>query len=164
MPKIFLLLLVCQKVLRYSGFSKVYRFSFSILFSSFSDSGERYKKYPPPEQNQGWDTKYSTVPPWLLLAKPLIDALTGAPGGAFLPRSSEVVSLPGRVTKYLHQMYLSLRIFPGRHVFITAFYTRKCNIYYSKCQSRPGKENWEKIRNCSCRCAPSTESETDSAV
>ena len=37
--------------------------------------------------------QYSTVPPWLRLLPSLIDALTGAPGRAFLPCGSEVVSL-----------------------------------------------------------------------
>ena len=45
--------------------------------------GKGYKKFPSPEQNQGWDTKYSTVPPWLQLALPLIDAVTGVTGAAF---------------------------------------------------------------------------------
>ena len=39
-----------------------------------------------PLKDQGWDTKYSTVPPWLpCMAEPLIDAITGAPGVAFPP-------------------------------------------------------------------------------
>ncbi|MBQ3146751.1 MAG: hypothetical protein IJB91_03375 [Oscillospiraceae bacterium] len=47
-----------------------------------------------PLKAQGWDTKYSTVPPWLQLVLPLIDALTGAPGGVFPPRGSKAVSFP----------------------------------------------------------------------
>jgi hypothetical protein len=77
----------------------VYRFSSLIFVSSLficvPGKGKpwgRYKKYPAPDQNQGWDTKYSTVPPWLRIASPLIDAVTGAPVRLFPTGSSEVVS------------------------------------------------------------------------
>ena len=61
------------------------------MHDAFSLRRGGYKKSPSPDEHQGWDTKYSTVPPWLQIALPLIDALTGAPDGAFLPHSSEVV-------------------------------------------------------------------------
>lgn len=44
--------------------------------------------------------QYSTVPPWLPReAKPLIDALTGVPGGLFPTHGSEVVTLTAGVQK-----------------------------------------------------------------
>ena len=38
---------------------------FPIPYSLFIPHRGRDKKYPSPDKNQGWDTKYSTVPPWL---------------------------------------------------------------------------------------------------
>jgi hypothetical protein len=55
-------------------------------------SEETNKIIIPPLKDQGWDTKYSTVPPWLQIALPLIDALTGAPGTSFPMLGSKVVS------------------------------------------------------------------------
>ena len=74
----------------------------------------------PPLKDQGWDTKYSTVPPWLQLALPLIDALTGAPGGAFPVRSSEVVAAGQGYRSLSPYGFLSGHLTFG-HVFITAF-------------------------------------------
>ena len=69
-----------------------------------------------PLKKQGWDTKslYSTVPPWLLCkTKPLIDALTGAPGGPFPVRGSEVVSARPGNRSLSAPWASSLRIFSG---------------------------------------------------
>jgi len=72
------------------------------LFSSFFVGGG-HNKTPTPE-DQGWDTKYSTVPPWLhRKAVPLIDALTGAPGMAFPHIRLRSGIANGRVTDALHQ-------------------------------------------------------------
>jgi len=63
----------------------------------------RANKIPTPE-DQGWDTKYSTVPPWLhRKAVPLIDALTGAPGMAFPHIRLRSGIAIGDVTDALHQ-------------------------------------------------------------
>ncbi len=65
---------------------------------------------------------YSTVPPWLhRKAMPLIDALTGAPDGAFLPHGSEVVSTSAVLQMPCTKMASSLGILQKLHVFITAF-------------------------------------------
>ena len=58
----------------------------------FSEAS-RNKKIAHPLKIRGGIQKYSTVPPWLQIALPLIDAVTGAPESAFPPVSSEVVSL-----------------------------------------------------------------------
>jgi len=50
----------------------------------------------------------------------LIDALTGAPGEAFLPHSSEVVSPDAGVQSLLTNRLLSGHLTTA-HVFITAF-------------------------------------------
>jgi hypothetical protein len=81
----------------------VYRFSFSILFSSFLIGEGKIKT--PPLKDQGWDTKYSTVPPWLQLSLPLIDALTGAPGMAFPHIRLRSGIANGRGTDALHQRW-----------------------------------------------------------
>ncbi len=54
---------------------------------------------------------------------PLIDAVTGAPDGPFPTRGSEVVSIPAGVQKPCSKVAPSLRILPGRRVFLTAFVT-----------------------------------------
>ena len=66
----------------------------SATLSRVSRCVQYGKGYSKLLKDQGWDTKYSTVPPWLQIALPLIDALTGAPDRAFLPDGSEVVSIP----------------------------------------------------------------------
>jgi len=62
-----------------------------------------HNKIPTPE-DQGWATKYSTVPPWLQQMLPLIDALTGVPGMAFphIQLGSGIAN--GRGTDALHQI------------------------------------------------------------
>lgn len=52
-----------------------------------------------PLKNQGWDTKvfHGSTLVVVYIKLPLIDALTGAPGRAFLPCGSEVVSSPAGV-------------------------------------------------------------------
>ena len=50
------------------------------------DKRRGYKKYPPPERTQGWDTSSVFHGSTLVAAQsrlPLIDAVTGAPGVAF---------------------------------------------------------------------------------
>ena len=60
-----------------------------------------------PLTKQGWDTKYSTVPPWLRRAPSLIDALTGAPGRPFPTCGSEVVSSPAGLQSLFTNRLLS---------------------------------------------------------
>ena len=60
-----------------------------------------------PLTKQGWDTKYSTVPPWLRLAPSLIDAITGAPGRLFPTCGSEVVSSPAGLQSLFTNRLLS---------------------------------------------------------
>ena len=103
------------------------------MFSSFY-IGRRYKKYPPPEQNQGWDTKYSTVPPWLPLAKPLIDALTGAPDRPFPTDGSEVVSHRG-TSRAFHQPAPLWAVHPGGMSSSMPFVWSEFSIIPLKCQS-----------------------------
>ena len=55
---------------------------------------------------------YSTVPPWLRPWPSLIDAVTGAPGKAFLPCGSEVVSF-GSITEPCTDRLLSGWQFPN---------------------------------------------------
>ena len=60
-----------------------------------------------PLTKQGWDTKYSTVPPWLRRKPSLIDALTGAPGRPFPTCGSEVVSSPAGLQSLFTNRLLS---------------------------------------------------------
>ena len=110
---------------------------YALCISSYG--GEGIKKFPSPEQNQGWDTKYSTVPPWLRLLPSLIDAVTGVTGRAFPPRSSESGIGPGSVPKPSHQMGSSLRFFLGTHVFRQSFWHIKCSTISPQCQCSGGK-------------------------
>ena len=106
-----------------------------------------HKNNPIPWRNRGGIQKYSTVPPWLRRsAPPLIDALTGAPGGAFLPHGSEVVSHPAGVQPPCTKVAASLGILPGGRVFITAFYSKKFSTDPPKCQS-PRDYGSEKFRD-----------------
>ena len=117
-----------------SGFHHDSLFAIHASLFITSPAGKGYKKFPSPEQNQGWDTKYSTVPPWLRLSPSLIDAVTGVTGRAFPPRSSESGIDPGSVPKPSHQMGSSLRFFLGTHVFRQSFWQIKCNTISRPCQ------------------------------
>ncbi len=101
--------------------------------------GERIKKESHPLKDQGWDTKYSTVPPWLQPQLPLIDALTGAPVRAFPPGGSEVVS-PSVVLRDLSTNRSLSEQLTAAHVFVTAFAWSKCSTIGGKSQSL-----WRKI-------------------
>ena len=98
--------------------------------------GRRYKKYPPPELNQGWDTKYSTVPPWLRSTTVTHWHDNGCIRPAISDRQLRSGINPGRGTGTSHQTAPSLRIFPGMHVFITAFYLK--NLAYFLHLVNPG--------------------------
>jgi hypothetical protein len=74
------------------GVFKGVQIFFAHFVSSFS-MGEGIKNTHPPIKIRGGIQKYSTVPPWLRIASPLIVALTGEPGMAFPPYGSEVVSI-----------------------------------------------------------------------
>jgi len=84
-------------------FKGVQVFVFHFVFPPFLIREKGIKNTHPLNKDQGWDTKYSTVPPWLRQMPSLIGTVTGAPGVAF-PRTqlrSGIVS--GRVTDALHQ-------------------------------------------------------------
>ena len=76
---------------------------FAFWISHFPDAGKA-KNNPIPWRNQGWDTKYSTVPPWLRPQPSLIGTVTGAPVRPFPTGGSEVVSIRAGV-----QMPFTLR-------------------------------------------------------
>ncbi len=109
--------------------------SYLISRISYLWLGEGIKNpHPPNESGVG----YKSIPrfhPGYGQGPSLIDALTGAPVGAFLPRGSEVVSSPAGLRAPCTKTASSLGIFPGPHVFITAFLYKKSITFYTKCQS-----------------------------
>ena len=112
-------------------------FAFCILH--FPDTGEGIKNTHPLTK-QGWDTNVFHGSTLVTAIRPsLIDALTGAPGGAFLPHGSEVVSFPAGLQMPCTKMASSLRIFPEKHVFVTAFLYGKFSTIFSESHS-PGGE------------------------
>ena len=114
----------------------LFTFHSSLFTIHYLPIGEGIKKFPSPEQNQGWDTKYSTVPPWLRLAPSLIDAVTGVTGRAFPPGSSESGIADRRGSKPSHQMGLSLRFLRTAHVFRHSFLRIECTTKSAACQCR----------------------------
>ena len=85
--------------------------------------GEGIKIPTPDETGVGYESVFhgSTLVA-LHKAEPLIDALTGAPGRAFLPGGSEVVSLAAGVRMPCTVVASSLGILPEARVFVTASY------------------------------------------
>ena len=78
------------------------------------------KNNPTPEKSGVGYKMYSTVPPWLQIALPLIDAVTGAPGLPFPTVGSEgVVTLQGN--EAISPGRLLSENLTKRHVFLIAF-------------------------------------------
>ena len=82
--------------------------------------GEGYKKAHPLKSGVGYKM-YSTVPPWLQQALPLIDALTGAPDPEFPPDSSEAVGKPAGGQSHFSRQAPLWALYRNRN-FIIAFF------------------------------------------
>jgi hypothetical protein len=91
---------------------------------------------------------YSTVPPWLQLALSLIDAITGAPGGAFPPPRLGSGIAGGRIPEPFHQSWPLSEDLTAARVFVTAF------IHQNLAQNTPAVNGFSASVAKSLRLAP----------
>ena len=113
-------------IYRLWGRLRIRNISYLISYISYLSTRGGYKKFPSPERVRGGIQLYNVFHGSTLVASgrmPLIDALTGVPGGAFpRPRLRSGIIL-GSVLGSSHQKIdPSLKIFPKMRVFIAAFY------------------------------------------
>ena len=96
------------------------------------------KKIAHPLKNQGWDTVKSSIPRFHpgcpAYAEPLIDAVTGAPGGTFPTRGSEVVTPAAGVRMPFTKSGILSGNLTGARVFVKAFLLRKFSTLFLKSQ------------------------------